>query len=316
VEVYESVDGDSSSGDSSGVAAGAVPLAKIALDSQPFHHPEGRDLALLHLKEEASSLSVLERLGVDVLHLRNPEKLFQKGEAMLFDGFVVSERNVADSESQPGRSGDADEDTRAFYPYSQSGVLSFHTEDRFFATTAEPLPEGLCGAPVLDSDGELCGTVEGIVPVNHKNKHLAGSAAFIPSHVMKPFIDYVQRGLLETMMPHDLFQMVITAKKTNSIGGGVFKPDGQGGYKDSDWEEAYDIALENLKKRYSPQEVEAILQTVTRERDEVLDIMDKEGGDLDEIMQRVRLKTLQMREMIIDQVRRGQRSNPDNSSLG
>jgi uncharacterized protein YfkK (UPF0435 family) len=311
VEVYDSADGDPSPGSST---ASTVPLAKIALDSQPFHHPEGRDLALLHLKEELSSLAMLDSLGVEILHLRNHDKLYQKGEEMIFDGFVVSERNAADSEAQPDSSSDTNGDLRVFYPYSQNGVLSFHTDDRFFASTADPLPEGLCGAPVIDADGDLCGTVEGIVPVNHKNKQLAGSAAFIPSHVMKPFIDYVQRGLLEKMMPPDLFQMVITAKKTNSIGGGVFKPDGRGGYKDSDWEEAYDMALENLKRRYSPQEVHAILQTVARERDEVLDIMEKEGGDMDEIMHRVRLKTLQMREMIRDQVRRGQHKIPPDAS--
>jgi uncharacterized protein YfkK (UPF0435 family) len=311
VEVYDSVDDGASRGSST---APAVPLAKIALDPQPFHHPEGRDLALLHLKEESSSLAVLESLGVEVLHLRDPEKLYQKGEIMLFDGFVVSERNAADSEARPEKNRDADEDLRVFFPYSQRGALSFHTEDRFFANTAEPLPEGLCGAPVLDVDGDLCGTVEGIVPVTHKNKQLAGSAAFMPSQVMKPFIDYVQRGLLEKMMPEDLFQMVVTAKKTNSIGGGVFKPDGRGGYKDSDWEEAYDVALENLKRRYSPQEVDAIMQTVARERDEVLDIMDKEGGDMGEIMQRVRLKTYQMREMIRDQVRRRQHETSSDAS--
>jgi hypothetical protein len=305
VEVYDATVADSSRvGDSP-----AKPLAKIALDSHPFHHPEGRDLALLHLKEEASSLQVLASLGVDVLHLRSPDKLYQKGETMMFDGFVVSEQNSADGDLQPERS-DSNEDLRVFYPYEQSGTLSFHTEDRFFASTKEPLPEGLCGAPVLDADGDLCGTVEGIVPVTHKNKLLAGSAAFMPSHVMKQFIDFVERGLLEQMMPPDLFQMVVTAKKTNSIGGGVFKPDGKGGHEDSNWEEAYDIALENLRKRYSPQEVEAILQTVERERDEVLEIMDKEGGDMDEIMERVRLKTLQMREMIRDQVLKGKNADP------
>jgi hypothetical protein len=304
VEVYDATDGNDSP---------AKPLAKIALDSHPFHHPEGRDLALLHLKEESSSLQVLESLGVDILHLRSPDKLYQKGETMLFDGFVVSERNAVDGASKPEQ-GDSDEDLRVFHPYEQSGTLSFHTEDRFFASTKEPLPEGLCGAPVADADGDLCGTVEGIVPVTHKNKVLAGSAAFMPSHVMKPFIDFVERGLLEQMMPPDLFQMVVTAKKTNSIGGGVFKPDGKGGHEDSNWEEAYDIALENLRKRYSRQEVDAILQTVARERDEVLDIMDKEGGDMDEIMERVRLKTLQMREMIRDQVLKGQNADPSHSN--
>jgi hypothetical protein len=42
--------------------------------------------------------------------------------------------------------------------------------------------------------------------------------------------------------------------------------------------------------------------------------MDKEGGDMGEIMQRVRLKTYQMREMIRDQVRRRQHETSSDAS--
>jgi hypothetical protein len=285
-------------------------LAKIALNPEPFHHPEGRDIALIHFKEEQSSLDLLKSLGVEIQHFRDPDKLFKKGEAIHFDGFVVSEQNVADStdfgSSQTDKPPEqVDEDLRIFYPYKESGTLSFHTKDRFFATTPEPLPEGLCGAPVLDADGDLCGTVEGIVPVTHKDERLAGSAAFIPSYVMQSFVDYVERGLLEAIMPKDLFQMAVTAKKTNSVGGGVFKADGKGTHSsESNWEEAYDIALENLKKRYSKEEVDAILHAVERERTEVLEIFDKEGGDMDEIMEKVRTKTLHIRELVVDQYRK------------
>lgn len=282
-------------------------LAKLAVNPQPFHHPEGRDIALVHFKDEEQSLNLLKNLGVEVLHLRNADKLYEKGEAMFFDGYVVAERNVVDNEEFEEKPKEpVNEDLRIFHPYKEEGNLTFHTNDRFFASTPKPLPEGLCGAPVLDKDGDLCGCVEGIVPVTHKNTVLAGSAAFMPSHVMKFFIDYVERGLLEQMMPKDLFQMVVTAKMTNSIGGGVFKSDGKGTYtKESDWEEAYDIALHNLKRRYTEKEVDAILTAVERERDEVLDILEKEGGDMDEIIERVRLKTLQIREMVKDQYMKG-----------
>lgn len=110
--------------------------------------------------------------------------------------------------------------------------------------------------------------------------------------------------------------MTVTAKKTNSIGGGVFKADGKGTYtSESNWEEAYGLALENLKKRYSKEEVDAILESIEREREEVLEIMDKEGGDMDEIMARVRLKTMQIREMVVDQYRKEKmnQSNDDES---
>ena len=280
------------------------PLAKLALNNEVFHHPEGRDIALIHFQEEPSSLKLLKNLGVGVLNFRDPDKLFKKGEDMMFDGFVVSEQNAADSEEFQSNS--ADEDTRIFYPYREKGELSFHTSDRFFATTPEPLPEGLCGAPVIDVDGDLCGTVEGIVPKTHKDPRLAGSAAFMPSYIMQAFVDFVERGLLEQMMPKDLFQMVVTAKKTNNIGGGAFSADKDGNFtKPTNWEDAYDAALESLKKRYSKEEVDAVLSTIENEREEVLEIMEKEGGDLDEIIQRVRQKTFQIREMVLDQYRKG-----------
>ena len=74
-------------------------LAKLALNKDVFHHPEGRDIALIHFQEEDTSLKLLKRLGVEVLHFRDDaDQLYQKGEEMNFDGYVVSERNVADSE--------------------------------------------------------------------------------------------------------------------------------------------------------------------------------------------------------------------------
>lgn len=284
-------------------------LAKLPLNSEPFHHPEGRDIALIHFREEKSSLKVLKSLGVEVLHLRAPDKLYQKGETVEFDGYVVSERTAADSKSYKQENNE-NEDTRVFYPYHDTGNLAFHTEDRFFAKTTEPLPEGLCGAPVLDKDGDLCGTVEGIVPINHKNDKLAGCAAFLPSFVMKAFIDFVERGLVEKMMPSDLFRMVVTAKKTNSIGGGLFKKDKDGNYTgETKWEDEYDKALATLKQRYTSDEVEAIMDVVHNERDEVLKIFNTEGGDMDAIIERVRFKTMQIREMVRDQYTKSQLGN-------
>ena len=299
-------------------------LAKVALNRDVFHHPEGRDIALIHFQEEHSSLKLLRRLGVEMHRLRDPDKLYQKGEDLVFDGFVVSERNVADSEdfnasakstNIKSNKNSNNEDTRVFYPYSEKGTLAFHTNDRFFATTPEPLPEGLCGAPVLDQDGELCGTVEGIVPVTHKDPRLAGSAAFLPSYIVQSFVDFVERGLLQQIMPKDLFDLVVTAKKTNSIGGGFFKKDKDGKYTGlTDVEEAYDSALNALQKRYTPEEYNAISKTIEDERKEVIEIMDKEGGELDEIIARVRAKTLQIREMVLDQYQKGKIQFPSSKS--
>lgn len=213
---------------------------------------------------------------------------------MLFDGYVVSEENPADAKDYE-QANDKNEDTRVFAPYKENGVLSFHTEDRFFCTTPKPLPEGLCGAPALDTDGDLCGVVEGIVPTDHKNEKLAGAAAFLPSYELEAFVDLVERGLVQKIMPSDLYQMVVESKKTNTISGG----------QSEDWEATYDETIEELKKRYSKEELDQILASVERERKEAMEMFQKEGGDLDEIIERVRTKSLQIREMIRDQYRKG-----------
>jgi len=296
------------------------PQAKLELNSDPYHHPEGRDLALLHFREEKESLKLLKSLGVDILYLRSNDKRFEKDEQVEFDGFVVTERNPADSENfdeqQPQEqqrptddsNDDNDDDNRIFHPHKETGKLAFHADDRFLATTPNPLSEGMCGCPVLDKDGDCCGTVEGIVPLSNPNKQIAGCAAFMPSHVMHLFIDYVERHMLEAMMPKDLFDMVVTAKKTNSIGGGMFKKDPESGKMtgETNWQEEYDLALEKMKERYTPQEYEAIMNTVQRERDEVLEIFDREGGDMADIIKRVRTKTMEMKAMIMDQFEKGQ----------
>jgi hypothetical protein len=75
------------------------------------------------------------------------------------------------------------------------------------------------------------------VPVTQPDERIAGAPYHPPLCTCR---DYVERGLLEQIMPKDLFQMAVTAKKTNSVGGGVFKADGKPATKESsNWEEAY-----------------------------------------------------------------------------
>ena len=281
-----------------------TPLGKYALHPEPLHHPEGKDIALMHVIDEKEALRDMAELGVQVLHLRNPDDLFEKGEGVNFDGFVIDETGTIDEKKSENEKDEAyTEESRAFQCYTETGSLSFHTEDRFFATTPTPLPGGMCGAPALDKKGSVCGTVEGIVPVDNKNKNLAGSAAFIPSFAMQAFIDFVERGLVEKMMPRDLFQMVQTAKKTNSVGGGIFRKDPEGNYTiDTTFEAEYDKAIARLKEKYTIDEYDEMMKSITQERTEVMEIMDKEGGDLDEIIDRVRHKRLQLRTLVRDQV--------------
>lgn len=281
---------------------GQDPLIKLPLDSKPFHHPEGRDIALVHFRNERESLKQLKELDLEILHLRSPEKRFQKGETVCFEGFSVQD-DVIEEGKVPSPEDSEFQDNRVFRPFVEKATLDFHSEDRFFATTSRLLPGGLCGAPALDSDGKCCGTVEGIVPMSHANKKLAGTAAFMPSFVMQVFIDFVERGLVESMMPADLFQMVETAKKTNTIGGGIFRQDEHGTFTtETNWEQEYDKAMSRLKERYSERELTAIMNVVRDERDEVLKELEEQGGDMDDIIQRVRQKTMETKAMIHDQI--------------
>lgn len=312
-----------------------VSLGKFALNPYPIHHPEGKDIALIHLKQEEAALKIItEDLGVEILTLRDLDEIYDKGDEVTFDGYVVAEANQADSKTF-GRGNDdssqdnaasenistssKEDDDRIFYPYNESGKLTFHTRDRFFATTPEPLPEGLCGGPVLDSNDMVCGIVEGIVSKDHKNKDIAGSAALMPNYEMAPFIDYAERFMLQKILPKNLFQKAVTAKTTGQLGGGIFQKDDQGNMQPSGnsltYEEAFDRAVDQLKENHTEEEVNAILNTVQRERKEVLEIMDKEGGDLDEIAERVRLRTLQVREMIHEEYRKGVSNNADTSMI-
>lgn len=289
------------------------PLGKFALNPYPIHHPEGKDIAFIHLNREEASLKLMQDLGVEILYLRDLDEIYKKGDEVTFDGYVVAEENTADrekfAEAINNKKGNVEEDIRKFYPYQATGSLAFHTRDRFFAKTPEPLPEGLCGGPVLDKTGAVCGIVEGIVPKNHSNPEIAGSAAFMPNYIMTPFIDFAERFMLQRILPKGLFQKAVTAKTTNTLGGGIFQKDKDGQYQPGNhaaWEEAFDRAVDQLKQNHSDEEVEAILNTIQRERREVLEIMDKEGGDLDEVAERVRSRTIQIREMIHEEYRLGQ----------
>ena len=233
-----------------------------------------------------------------MLYMRTPEKLFTKGETIYFDGFLVHDPTEGEDDLSV-------EDSRIFEPYEEIGTLAFHTNDRFFAETTTPLPEGFCGAPAIDKDGELCGVVEGIVPVDHENQNIAGNAAFMPSFLVAAFVDYVERYMLEQMMPKDIFQSVVRSKETNTLGGGSAKVEGTLD-DDGDWEQLYDKQVEELRKKYSKEEVDAILWNNKREQKEVMEIMNKEGGDLDEVIARVRAKTIATRQAVVEAYKRGE----------
>ena len=64
--------------------------------------------------------------------------------------------------------------------------------------------------------------------------------------------------------------------------------------------EMYNNVLQSLRKTHSPEQVEAILDTIEQERREVMEIIERDGGDLDEVIASVRQKTIQKHLEILE----------------
>mmetsp|Transcript_15019 Transcript_15019/g.31795 ORF Transcript_15019/g.31795 Transcript_15019/m.31795 type:complete len:760 (+) Transcript_15019:41-2320(+) len=146
------------------------PLAKFALNPYPIHHPQGMDVAVIHLKQEDTALKHLTSLGIHPLNLPTMHEfrsstipVFHPDERVLFQGYEVDEANMADEQELPSSAksttnqqkqhqnrSSSEEDERTFHPYSSLGNISMASPDRFLAKTkGGPLPEGLCGGPVI-----------------------------------------------------------------------------------------------------------------------------------------------------------------------
>ena len=120
----------------------------------------------------------------------------------------------------------------------------------------------------------------------------------MPNYVMAPFVDYAERFMLQKILPKSLFQKAVTAKTTGQLGGGISQKDEEGDMQPSGnslaYGEAFDRAVDQLRGNHTEGEVNAILNTVQRGRKEVLGVMDKGGGDLTDVAERVRTRTLQV----------------------
>jgi len=191
------------------------------------------------------------------------------------------------------------EATRIFIPYSEAGKLLFGKPDRFLASTPKPLPQGLCGGPVLDANNRVAGVVEGIVPVNHEDKRIAGSAAFIPSVQIRHFLDhFAERLMLEQILPPDIYDKVVRLKEGRPFrdsdtfdAASVLQQNEKDKAEEKILDDTYDELIANMKKYHTAEETNAILDMIRREREEVLKILDSEGGDVDEVIARVRAGT-------------------------
>ena len=335
--------------DHDGKVKGAYkPVAKFALNPYPIHHPTEMDLAVIHLKQEEEALKQMMKLGIQPLNLptahdfeNDDSPVFEAGEKVLFQGFEVYEANMTDQETLSGKdttNKDGD-DERVFHPYSSLGSLTFASPDRFLSQTkGGPLPEGLCGGPVIQMPASgmsgkqaplnIRGVVEGIVPKDHENPQIAGHASFIPSYRIREFVDFAERFMLEQIIDKDLFKRCVEMKeKRYNTRGTVYGEDGN--ILDSDDDDADEPAdpklmtgiegtgddyntphldkefqniVSSLHEKHSKEEVDAILATVERERKEVAEILEKEGGDIDDVIERVRRKTYEEKEKLMSEI--------------
>jgi hypothetical protein len=200
------------------------------------------------------------------------------------------------------------DDTRIFLPYSETGKLIFGNADRFLASTPSPLPEGLCGGPAIDADGHVCGVVEGIMPENYPDQKIAGAASFIPSLQLAHFIEFAEEIMLKEIFDEKMFSMAADYKKGLGEDEVEYKLDGPAENDSKKKEEktiqtqlssAFDERVEGLKHHHSMEEVNAVITTIRRERDEAMDIWNREGGDLDDIVARVRAKTRAIQQELL-----------------
>ena len=211
--------------------------------------------------------------------------------------------------------------------------------DRFLARTESgPLPEGLCGGPVIQLTSvtsitiHIRGVVEGIVPLDNQSQELAGLASFLPSYRVREFVDFAERIMLEQIIDNDLFRKVVDLKQKKGQRGTTYRTEPEGGiHVDNDDHEdddvlpddpnlrasiegtnaevdtpqidhEYQTIIAGLRKNHTPEEVDAILATVEREREEVIKLMETEGGDLDDVIEAVRRKTYIEKSQILEEI--------------
>ena len=282
-------------------------LAKFALNPYPIHHPDDLDLGIIHLKNESESLKQMKNLGVETLQLRDVETNFYPNESVSFDGFEVASPNGSESGSIPTEApseeyfsfDNEDDDTKNveesekfFVPYLVEGNLIHASKERILAITEKPLPDGLCGGPVIDENGLVAGVVEGVVPQDHANKNVAGAASFIPAEIIDSFIDMAEMRMLEQIMPTDLFEKVAQLKSGNpqdSSAQDINISSSNSGSLDGQLDGDMEQILASLREHMSQEDIEKLRNQAQNETAQVIDLLEKgEDADLQDAIETVR----------------------------
>jgi len=217
--------------------------------------------------------------------------------------------------------------------------LFLFSPSRFLASTPDtsssnnvnkPLPQGLCGGPVLDINNHVCGVVEGIVPMDHPDDNLAGSAAFIPLHHLHSFVEWAECFILQQIVPEKLFNKIKDIKENKDVtfGNDFEKQDKDvpihdiddiakktnAQYVDSKYtSESAHITAEDAKRierdlngikqqmeeQLSKEQLDLIYSTIEEEKRAVVDLLQTEGGDMDDAVAKIRARTLKKQMKII-----------------
>eukprot|EP00584_Thalassiosira_punctigera_P002844 CAMPEP_0172531550 /NCGR_PEP_ID=MMETSP1067-20121228/4912_1 /TAXON_ID=265564 ORGANISM="Thalassiosira punctigera, Strain Tpunct2005C2" /NCGR_SAMPLE_ID=MMETSP1067 /ASSEMBLY_ACC=CAM_ASM_000444 /LENGTH=601 /DNA_ID=CAMNT_0013315941 /DNA_START=23 /DNA_END=1828 /DNA_ORIENTATION=+ len=184
------------------------------------------------------------------------------------------------------------------------------------------------------------GVVEGIVSTNHENAQLAGMASFLPCYRVREFVDYAERVMLEQIIDEDLFEKIVDMKEKKDKRGTTYETGQDGDVYEIDKNDKrpmerkaedddklpndsnlrsvlegtsedvdtphidaeYQEIITSLRENHTPKEVDAILATVEREREEVIKIMESEGGDIDDVIEAVRTKTYEEKNRIMAEI--------------
>jgi gas vesicle protein len=158
--------------------------------------------------------------------------------------------------------------------------------------------------------------VEGIVPMNHENKSMAGAASFIPSPRIRDFLDFAEHEMLQKIVPDDVFKKVVNIKAGNELKANekemeMAPSSSSSPQEGSEIEGLYGNIVESMRKHHTVEEVDAILATVDKERKEVTEFLEKEGGDVDDAIAMVRERANEERTKIMNEIMENQESTTD-----
>mmetsp|Transcript_30734 Transcript_30734/g.98860 ORF Transcript_30734/g.98860 Transcript_30734/m.98860 type:complete len:288 (+) Transcript_30734:207-1070(+) len=161
---------------------GEIKFSTVLANSYKTHHI--RDLAALRAEDDDELISQLSSIQNDdgtphdhfIFHDLRDTSLCPRDE-IVFHGHRLIHTEDHSQAQEP-----------CVVPGSFIGM---NDRQQCFARTQSVLQMGMCGGPILDSNGSCVGTVEGIV-ADTAPPHLRGLATFVDSQQILKFIDQVQ----------------------------------------------------------------------------------------------------------------------------